>query len=71
MINAFEIYRNLRHSVAYDLDTQISKKDAENIIEFAKDSLCSAEKSAAESAIVVDKGITMACSVKAMVSNAC
>lgn len=38
-INAFDIYRKLRHSVAYGLDTSVNEKDAENIIEFAEEFL--------------------------------
>ena len=39
IINAFDLYRKLRHSVAYGLDTRIEKKDAEKIIEFAEEFL--------------------------------
>lgn len=39
MLNAFDLYRKLRHAVAYGLDTRLDKKDAENIIEFAEDFL--------------------------------
>ncbi|MEW6748848.1 MAG: HEPN domain-containing protein [Candidatus Micrarchaeota archaeon] len=35
LINAFDVYRKLRHSVAYGLDTQVGKEDAKGIIEFA------------------------------------
>lgn len=37
VINALDIYRKLRHSVAYGLDTEVNRKDAENIIEFAEE----------------------------------
>ena len=40
------------------------------MIESAKESLCFAEKSAAASAMAVDRGTTLACSVKAITSNA-
>jgi len=39
VLNGFDSYRKLRHSVAYGLDTKIEKKDAENIIEFAEEFL--------------------------------
>lgn len=39
MISAFDMYRKLRHSVAYGLDTQVKKEDAENIVEFSSDFL--------------------------------
>lgn len=39
MLNAFDLYRKLRHSVAYGLDTYVEKEDAEKIIEFASDFL--------------------------------
>ncbi len=39
MLNAFDLYRKLRHSVAYGLDTQVGKEDAENIIVFADEFL--------------------------------
>jgi uncharacterized protein (UPF0332 family) len=35
IINTSDIYRKLRHSVAYGLDTKVAREDAENIIEFA------------------------------------
>ena len=38
-INAFDIYRKLRHSVAYGLDTNVGKTDADNIIEFTEEFL--------------------------------
>jgi uncharacterized protein (UPF0332 family) len=39
VVNAFDMYRKLRHSVAYDLDTKVGKNDAESITEFAGDFL--------------------------------
>jgi uncharacterized protein (UPF0332 family) len=39
ILNAFDTYRRLRHSVAYGLDTKVEKKDAEDIIEFAEEFL--------------------------------
>jgi uncharacterized protein (UPF0332 family) len=35
MLNAFDLYRKLRHSVAYGLDTSVGKDDADQILEFA------------------------------------
>lgn len=35
LINAFDLYRKLRHSVAYGLESEANEKDAEGIIEFA------------------------------------
>ncbi len=35
LLNAFDLYRKLRHSVAYGLDTNVGDEDAEKIIEFA------------------------------------
>ena len=37
LINAFDVYRKLRHSVAYGLDTKVHEKDAADIIEFAEE----------------------------------
>jgi len=39
LLNAFDMYRKLRHSVAYGLDTKVGKKDAESIVEFAEELL--------------------------------
>jgi len=39
ILNSFDSFRSLRHSVAYGLDTKVEKKDAENIIEFAQEFL--------------------------------
>jgi uncharacterized protein (UPF0332 family) len=35
ILNTFDLYRKLRHSVAYGLDTKVGKGDGEEIIEFA------------------------------------
>ena len=37
LINAFDLYRRMRHSVAYGLDTEAGKDDAEDIINFANE----------------------------------
>lgn len=44
MINAFDLYRRLRHSVAYGLDTVVQLEDAENIIDFAGEFLDKVKK---------------------------
>ncbi len=37
LIDSFNLYRKLRHSVAYGLDTKIIEKDAVDAINFAQD----------------------------------
>jgi uncharacterized protein (UPF0332 family) len=44
LINAFDMYRKLRHSVAYGLDTHTNKEDAEGITEFAEEFLGKVKK---------------------------
>ncbi len=37
LINTFDMYRKLRHSVAYGIDTKVNKEDADALIEFAEE----------------------------------
>ena len=43
-INTFDLYRNLRHTVAYGLDTSVGAKDSASSLEFAREFLAKAKK---------------------------
>jgi len=44
LVNSFDLFRKLRHSVAYGLDTHVSQDDTEGIIGFAEDFISRVKK---------------------------